>query len=154
MSRLVTLVVAGSLVASTVHAQSKPDIVTKPSSEALKASEGRLRKQLFVVTSKAEKGFAPLKENLKAHLEYLGALEKDGKLFMGGPLFTEDPEKWSGDGLLIYSAKDITEAKSIADGDPLHKSGARSYTLRAWLVNDGSLTLTVKLSDQKGTVGK
>jgi hypothetical protein len=32
---------------------------TKPSADAIKASEGRLRKLLFVVTSRANHGFAP-----------------------------------------------------------------------------------------------
>jgi uncharacterized protein len=126
---------------------------TKPSADAVAASEGRLRKQLFVVTSKAEKGFAPLKEHLPAHLAYLRTLEDTGELFMGGPLFNDDPAQWSGDGLLVYAASDLADAKRIADADPLHQSGARSYTVRAWLVNDGALSLTVRLSDQKGEVG-
>lgn len=122
---------------------------TVPAADSVKASEGRLRKQLFVVQSTAAGGFAKLKENLKDHLAYLAELEKSGQLFMAGPLMNEDPTTWSGDGLLVLNAKDIEEAKGIAEKDPMHKSGARTFTLRPWLVNDGAMTFTVRLSDQK-----
>jgi uncharacterized protein len=126
---------------------------SKPSGDAVAASAGRLRKRLFVVTSTAVAGFAPLKEHLADHLAYLRTLEDAGKLFLGGPLFDDDPERWSGDGLLVYAAADAEEARAITEADPLHRSGARTFSIRAWLVNDGSLTLTVRLSDQRGAVG-
>jgi uncharacterized protein YciI len=129
-------------------ADDAPKRESVPSKDAEKASEGRLQKKLFVVTSTATKGFKPLKENLKDHLAYLGKLEREGKLFMAGPLFDTDPDRWSGDGLLVYNVKDHAEAMAVAESDPLHKSGARSFTIRPWLVNDGAMTFSIRLSDQ------
>lgn len=126
---------------------------TVPAAEAVKASQGRLQKTLFVVVSTAADGLAPLKENVHAHLEYLAGLERSGQLFLAGPLFDEDPDAWSGDGLLVYNAADIDEARRIAEGDPMHRSGARRYTIRPWLCNDGALTLRVRLSDRSAALG-
>ena len=126
---------------------------TKPSAEAIKASEGRLRKLLFVVTSRANHGFAPLKESIQAHFAYLSHLEVTGKLFMAGPLFDEQPDSWSGDGLLVYNVASLEEATEIATNDPLHQSGARSFHIRPWLWNDGCLNLTIRFSDQVTEIG-
>lgn len=121
----------------------------KTVTDALKASEGRLRKMLYVVTSKPNGGFGLIKDNIQAHLEYLGTLESSGTLFMAGPLFDEEPDSWSGDGLLIYNASSLEEATRIAEADPLHRSGARSYSIRPWLLNDGCMNFTLHFSDQK-----
>ena len=34
----------------------------------------------------------------------------------------------------------------LAEDDPMHKSGARSFVLRRWMINEGSFTLSVGLS--------
>ncbi len=123
-----------------------------PADAAFRASEGRLRKQLFVVTSTAAGPTSKLKPILPDHLAYLATLERSGELFMAGPLMNEDPETWSGDGLLVYAAESYQRAVEIADKDPLHASGARTYTIRPWLLNDGSLRLNITLSTQRSTL--
>ena len=91
-------------------------------------------------------------EVLPAHLEYQKAMEADGKLVLAGPLSDESGEQMQGSGMIIYRAGSIEEARQIAENDPMHAKGKRSYTLRRWLVNEGSLTLTVKLSGQTMTL--
>ena len=51
-------------------------------------------------------------------------------------------------GLIVIRAKDFAEATAIADSDPFHKAGLRSYTLRRWTVNEGSYSVRVNYSDQ------
>ena len=41
----------------------------------------------------------------------------------------------------------------MAENDPMHARGARSFTLRKWLVNEGSLTVTTYLSGGKVVLG-
>ena len=53
-----------------------------------------------------------------------------------------------GSGLIIYRAESMEAARAIAEADPMHASGIRTYTLRKWLVNEGSFQLDVKLSTQ------
>jgi hypothetical protein len=50
--------------------------------------------------------------------------------------------------MIIYRAKDMDEAYKLAQGDPMHSSGARTFTVKKWLVNEGRLSFTINLSSQ------
>ena len=50
--------------------------------------------------------------------------------------------------MIIYRAESLQAATEIADEDPMHKTGTRDYTIRRWLVNEGSFQLDIKLSAQ------
>lgn len=111
--------------------------------------KGVLAKQLFMVRSRPAVSLDELARGLFEHLEYQRLLEKQGILVFAGPLSDESGSKWSGEGLIIYRAADLVSAKEIADADPMHREGLRKYEIRAWLLNEGSLTLRITLSDQK-----
>lgn len=113
---------------------------------------GSLAFELFVVTSTAQAAPETLKENLPAHLAYQAQQESLGNLVLAGPLSDETGEEMQGTGLIIYRAKSMQAAREIAANDPMHVSGARSFTLRRWLVNEGCLEIQVKLSQQKVTL--
>ena len=66
---------------------------------------------------------APFRE---AHFNYMTSLKKLGKLVIAGR-FAD-----GGGGGYILKAENVDEAKALADGDPYHSSGARSYTIREW----------------------
>jgi hypothetical protein len=51
-----------------------------------------------------------------------------------------------GIGLIIYRAESLEAARALAENAPMHKTGARSFTLRRWMVNEGSFTVSVELS--------
>ena len=50
--------------------------------------------------------------------------------------------------MIIYRANNLDEARKLADADPMHSAGARSYDVRKWLVNEGSLSFSIRLSEQ------
>jgi hypothetical protein len=54
--------------------------------------------------------------------------------------------------MVIIRAADLNDARTIADTDPMHQSGARQYRIRPWLLNEGSLTLKVTYSNGKREV--
>lgn len=113
------------------------------------ASErGSLAFEVFVAVS-TPTGKVPVPKILPDHLAYIGGLEEDGRLMMAGPLSDETGTQMEGTGMLVLRAADMDEARALADADPMHASGARSYTLRKWLVNEGSLTVTIGLSSGK-----
>jgi uncharacterized protein YciI len=117
--------------------------------EANKIIEGSgnsLRMQLYVVTSTA-KSLEAVKQNLIEHRAYLRELEDRNVLFGAGPLWTDDGQYFEGDGLLIYRANSVEEAQGIAEADPMHTSGARTFTIRPWLLNDGKITVQITLSE-------
>ena len=84
---------------------------------------------------------APL---LAQHLEYMIAVEKAGKILASGPL---DFGK-SSDGMTILRVESEVEAREIATNDPFVKNGVRSFTMREWLVMEGSFGIRVNFSDR------
>lgn len=82
------------------------------------------------------------------HLAYQSQLESEGALVFAGPMSDESGNEMQGMGMIVYRAASLEDAKALADNDPMHAKGARSYTLRKWLINEGSMTLSVRLSGQ------
>lgn len=116
------------------------------SAKIIETSGSSLRMQLYVVTSIA-KSLDAVKQNLPEHRAYLRELENKDILFGAGPLWTDDGQYFEGDGMLIYRANSVEEAQQLAHADPMHKNGAREFKIRPWLLNDGSITIRVTLSE-------
>ena len=87
-----------------------------------------------------------LKETLPDHLAYQAELEKAGVLVLAGPLSDPTGEEMFGEGLIIYREDSLEAARDYAAHDPMHKAGAREFEIRRWLVNEGSIQMTVGLS--------
>jgi uncharacterized protein YciI len=104
-------------------------------------ARGYLAKQLYVIFTKPINGIGPVMENLAIHLEFQEKLERDGIMFAAGPNWTDDEQEWKGDGMVVYRANSRAEAEAIAARDPMHVNGARSFTVRPWLVNEGTITI-------------
>jgi len=115
-------------------------------------SRGALALELYVAQSTPIKPPEEIKAMLPDHLVYQAELERAGKLALAGPLSTEDGQEIEGMGLIIYRADSLEAARALADADPMHKTGTRSFTLRRWLINEGSLTLGVGLSTKGVTL--
>ena len=64
-----------------------------------------------------------------------------------GPFWNDDETEWMGEGMVIVRAGSLAEAKEIAAADPMHASGARSFTVRPWLMNEGTVTVKIRYSD-------
>lgn len=111
-------------------------------------SRGSLAHELYMVLSSPAGDPASVKENLPAHLAYQAEQEAKGALFLAGPVSDQTGALMEGKGLIIYSAPSLEDARALAEADPMHASGARSFVLRRWMVNEGSLNLSVKLSAQ------
>ena len=112
-------------------------------------SRGALALELYVVQSVPKDDPALVKATLPAHLDYQKEMEASGRLVFAGPLSDETGEEMQGFGMIVYRAESFEQAKSFAEADPMHKSGARSFTMRRWLINEGSLTVSLSLSAQR-----
>lgn len=109
-------------------------------------SRGALALELFVAVSTPAKPPEDLKAVLPDHLAYQAKLEQAGQLAFAGPMSDETGDHMQGMGMIIYRAGSLEDARALADADPMHKAGARSYTLRRWMINEGALNLSVGLS--------
>ena len=86
-------------------------------------------------------------ENVEAHLKYQHEIEQNGIMVAAGPFADDNEEAMTGEGMIIIRADSLEEAKAVADADPMHQAGARSYRLRPWCMNEGKITLEVTFSD-------
>ncbi len=73
-------------------------------------------------------------------------------MFAAGPMWTDDEQSWEGDGLVVVRAESRDAAIAIAERDPMHKAGARSFHVRPWLINEGTMTVRLDYSTQKLTI--
>ncbi len=110
---------------------------------------GALAMEFYVVESVPATAPEDMMKILPDHLAYQKQMEAAGTLVLAGPLSDATGELMTGGGLIIYRAASLEEAKEIAGNDPMHKQGGRSFSVRCWLVNEGSLSFSVSLSDQR-----
>ncbi len=115
--------------------------------DILGACKGMLCKELYVVFTKPTNGLGPVMANVEPHLKFQVELEKKGIMFGAGPFFADNEQDWNGEGMVIIRANSLAHAKEIAASDPMHKSGARSFTVRPWLMNEGTITVKINFSD-------
>lgn len=84
------------------------------------------------------------------HYRWIIGLEKQGKVFASGPLTRK--EGGPGVGMTIFRADDLAQAEAMAAADPFVTSGAAEFRIDRWQVNEGRLTLSFDLSDQRGGI--
>ena len=109
-------------------------------------THGLLGMRLYVIASKPTNGLGPILENLEQHVAYQTKLERDGIMFAAGPLASDDLTEWLGEGLFMYRADSIEDARKIAEADPMHSSGARAFSVRLWNVCEGTYSIQVYYS--------
>ena len=111
-------------------------------------ARGSLALELYAVHSVPAGSPEELKAVLPDHLAYQARLEAEGLLAFAGPLSDETGTRMQGMGLIIYRAVSFEQARRLAEDDPMHRAGARKFTLRKWMLNEGHLSLAVSLSAQ------
>ncbi|PON15228.1 hypothetical protein C2W62_24970 [Candidatus Entotheonella serta] len=120
--------------------------------DVLNVSKGMLQKQLYVVFTTPTNGLGPVMENIEAHLKFQVQLEKDGIMFGAGPFWADNETDWNGEGMVVIRADSLAHAREIAAKDPMHASGARSFQVRPWLLNEGTLTVRIDYSSGQRTI--
>lgn len=118
----------------------------EPSQKIVAFGEKFYKKRLWVIVTSPVPGKTISDDDFIDHLNNQVALEKRGVLFAAGPLMDE-AGRMIGDGMFVIRAADATEARAIADSDPIHARGLRTYTLRQWQLHEGRIELAIDLSD-------
>ncbi len=117
-------------------------------SQILEASRTMLQWQVYVIHTTPTNGLGPVMEHIGPHLEYQQRMEQEGVYIAAGPHWEDDEETWKGDGMIVVRAANLAAARQIADNDPMHQSGARTFTVRPWLINEGSLTVKINFASR------
>lgn len=123
-----------------------------PAGAVLEASSGMLQKQLYAIFTTPTDGLGAVFANIEAHLAFQVQLEREGIMYAAGPMWTDDETHWEGEGLVVVRAESRADAIQIAERDPMHISGARSFRVRPWLINEGTVTVRLDYSTQKFTL--
>jgi uncharacterized protein len=140
--------VSSGASSSSVSSASEPsmpwqDLVTYSETHDL------LAKRLYVVFSEPTNGLGPVLANLDPHVAHQTELEKNGIMFGAGPFASDDEQQWNGEGMFVYRADSLDEARKIAESDPMHSSGARRFRIRSWLLNEGTFSVRLYYSGGK-----
>ncbi len=110
-----------------------------------------LHKKLYIIFSEPTEKTGDRRKIFPKHIEYQLKIERQGILFAAGP-FVDAKGKPQGPGMIVIRAKNMAEAKRVAEADPFHKQGYRKYRIQAWQVNEGGFNLHVKFSDGSYTL--
>jgi hypothetical protein len=61
--------------------------------------------------------------------------------------FTTRRDQWITEswrkGMVVVRAASLSEAETVAKEDPMHSCGARSFRVRRWLVNEGTIRVNL-----------
>ena len=120
--------------------------------KATAKERGALAFELYVVESTPVADPAELQAVLPDHLAYQREQEAAGRLFLAGPMSDATGELMEGCGLIIYRADSMEAARALAENDPMHAKHIRTFTLRKWLINEGSPCFATTLSNQKAMI--
>lgn len=116
--------------------------------QALSQERNPLRMTLYViVTTGVPERASEAGDFMPDHIAHQDDLERQGIMFGAGGLRSETtggPVQ----GLIIIRADSFEEARRIADSDPMHVNGLRTYTLRRWSLNEGTVNIRINFSDQ------
>ena len=107
-----------------------------------------LHKRLYIIFSEPTHKTGDRKKIFHQHIAYQLELEKQGILFAAGP-FIDGKGKPQGPGMIIIRAKSLAAARRIAEADPFHRAGYRTFRLQAWEVNEGGFDIKIKFSSGK-----
>ena len=109
-------------------------------------------KEFYIVDTRLKDGVAgeEMMKVLPDHLDYQIELEKNGTLFAAGPVDGEDGNRVGG--MIVYRAASFEAARAIADADPMHAQGMRTYTINKWTLNEGGFTLSFTYSDRSSEI--
>lgn len=113
---------------------------------------GFLVKRLYAIHTTPVNGLEPVLAVLDEHAAYQVKLEEEGVMFVAGPFSDIAESQWDGEGFFVYRAESREDAIKIAEADPMHSSGARTFTVRTWLLNEGTFRVHINYSTGKAEI--
>lgn len=116
----------------------------KPS-EASALLERSLKLRVYVVFGRRSDEVR-LQEKLAEHVRWVMDLERQGRVFLCGPL-TPVADAAAPASMLVLRAESLDEAYELARQDPLVRHGVVTFELREWTIYEGAIPLFVSMSD-------
>jgi uncharacterized protein len=86
-----------------------------------------------------------MQEILPSHKRWALDQEGLGNILVAGP-FLDANLGPTGSGMIVLRADSVEEATAIAQSDPMHSSGVRSFEILPWKINEGTISVNLTLS--------
>ena len=141
---------AGLLCAAVAVAQTQGEDSRFLGTPAGGFAPDKLNAKSWVIQATDKDGKAPAGDVLAKSHAYYVKLEKSGTLFATGPVH-DDKGKLEYEQTVVF-ANSVDDAKKLAEADPAISSGARSYTLQTWEMNEGRVAVALDMSDSHATL--
>lgn len=109
---------------------------------------GNLAKEVFVCFTTPLQPGPPPPETMARHKAHMAGLEADGHVFLAGPLSNAEGTHMSGAGMIVFAAATMADAHTLAESDPMHSEGVRTFTIQAWRLNEGAPLPGMRLSNR------
>jgi uncharacterized protein YciI len=115
-------------------------------SPAASGRPGLLARDYWLILSTPLEGTsrAAIETHVGAHIAWLLSLERDGTLFLSGPLLS-GPGTGPGSGVTVLRAASEQAAQLVAAADPFVQAGLRTFTVHQWRLNEGSVSVRLSL---------
>lgn len=114
--------------------------------EKVKTLKDRMWKKQYYLMFRTVENPDRIPGVLLSHYEWMIAMEKEGHVFASGPIFDKGGEQ--GVGLTVFRAENWEQAEALAAGDPFVQSGAVTFEIKRWQVNEGRIKVSIDFSDQ------
>jgi uncharacterized protein len=96
-------------------------------------------------TERGDARLEDIQRVVPVHKQWIAEQEAAGRIFVAGPFLTED-FSFAGSGLIVFRAETAAEARLLAEQDPMHAPGLRTFRIVPWQVNEGTLRIDFTLS--------
>ena len=96
-------------------------------------------------TRRGTTSLADIERAFPPHKQWVAEQEAAGRIVVAGPFLSGDLA-WDGDGLLVFRLDSAEDAERLANQDPMHAQGLRTFEIVPWQLNEGSFHIALTFS--------
>ena len=103
-------------------------------------------------TERGQASMEAIQRVVPEHKQWIAEQEAAGRIFVAGPFLTED-YSYAGSGLIVFRADTAEQARLLAQLDPMHADGLRTFRIVPWQINEGAVHIDLTLSSGAFDIG-
>jgi uncharacterized protein YciI len=97
-------------------------------------------------TRRGDTSLTDIERAFPPHKQWIADQEAAGRIVVAGP-FLADDLTWDGDGLIVFRLDSAADARRLADEDPMHVQGLRTFEIVPWQLNEGFFRIGLTFSN-------
>jgi len=96
-------------------------------------------------TRRGDTSLSDIERAFPPHKQWVAEQEAAGRIVVAGPFLTGDLT-WEGDGLIVFRLDSAEDAERLANQDPMHALGLRTFEIVPWQLNEGFFSIVLTFS--------